>query len=70
MDFLSQPCHLSLFARACLWVIGGTDDALAGLRACSPLRFPAREVVILLLDLTQELDTRLVIECVRSIGHI
>src|SRR5713101_5035553 len=70
MRFLSQPCHLPLFARSCFWVIGGTDDAFAltGLRACPPLGLASRQLVILLPDLAQELDTGLVLECVRSAG--
>src|SRR5258708_5940653 len=70
MHFVSQPGSFSLFACSRFWVRGGTHDPLVcvGLGTCSPFCLPARQVIILLPDLAQHMNTGLVLEMVRSIG--
>ncbi len=69
MHFVAQPGQLALFARLCLDIIGRTNDPLLvpGLRTCSPFSLASREVVILLPDLSQHLDTADLLQFARGI---
>ncbi len=72
MRFVSKPSHLPLFAGPCLWVIGGTHDALtfAGLRAGPPLGLASRQIVVLLPHLSQELHTGFIHQSGRRVGAL